>query len=807
MRFPAIDVLSFWIGFGSAALIAFLLFRFRRQLGAGRQAIYDRLRRVREFFTSGAERNLRQDVHRWAQTSHLAGTLFALDDILLPPRLLAPEPPVDPTRPPPEEDVSVVIPVLPDWPDLAAIYHAPTISPEDALSGSGHVLILGQPGHGKSTLLAHLATRVATDGDSVFGEATPILIHAGDLDVPHTGDVVQPLIAAAQARASALIGPQLPRHLRLRLREFKCVIFLDGLDELTPTQIADVAAWLAAFQKAYPKQRFVAAAGFWGYGPLLPLGFAPIALAPWSADDYRALIEKWGAAWQKTVLARRKKSAPPDVDPHIVMGWLGNNNTGRSIFEVTLKIWEALAGDTRGNRPTDWMETLILRAGVAPLGQKALGKLAAQMFSQEVALGLPRGEVKALLDPVFAGPDGKPQAAARSDDFLDGLIGKRLLVRRAKDRVSFRHSLVGAYCAARAVADDPAGLTPGSSPAWARALYFFAALGDLTPLVGQRLTQAPDLAQTELFAAARWLRDTPASAKWRGEVFRRLSRVLLDPAQPEALRLRALTAFVWAGDPSLPALFKQMLANPDPFARRMGALAMGTILDPALVPQLAPLFSDPYLDVRWAAALALGAMGTQPAFDLLQQGLAQGDDALRRACAQAMARNLELGHPILQEAIVHPDLSVRRAAVYGLLDTHTLWARRKLEEMQHNEQEWFVRSAATEALNKLDEPPSDRAPQPYPQPESQGWLVAWAAAKGTGVPPGKAAIEVLNRALKEGDEATRLAAAEAIGRLADPALTRELYPVLRDSSPLLRDVAFRALARASSASAQRLAAG
>ena len=179
----------------------------------------------------------------------------------------------------------------------------------------------------------------------------------------------------------------------------------------------------------------------------------------------------------------------------------------------------------------------------------------------------------------------------------------------------------------------------------------------------------------------------------------------------------------------------------------------------------------------------------------------------RRRVAITLARNLELGHPILQEAIVHADLSVRRAAIYGLLDTRTIWARRKFEEMQHNEQEWFVRSAATEALNKLNEPPSNRAPQPYPQPESQGWLVAWAATIGTGVPPGKAAIEVLNRALKEGDEATRLAAAEAIGRLADPALTRELYPILREPSPLLRDVAFRALARVSAASAQRLAAG
>ncbi|MGH2522490.1 MAG: HEAT repeat domain-containing protein, partial [Anaerolineales bacterium] len=295
----------------------------------------------------------------------------------------------------------------------------------------------------------------------------------------------------------------------------------------------------------------------------------------------------------------------------------------------------------------------------------------------------------------------------------------------------------------------------------------------------------------------------------RGEVFRRLSKLLMDSSLPESLRLRALTAFASANDSTLMSFFKQLSTNPDPFTRRMAALGLGTPAraDPALVPQLAPLLADPYLDVRWAATLALAAGGSQAAIDALQQSLQQGDDDLRRACAQALARNLEFGQPILQEAIGHADLQVRRAAVYGIADTHTGWARKKLEDMQHNEQEWFVRSAAMEMLNQIKEPGEDHQPQGYLPPESQGWLIAWAASKGTGVPPGKAAIEVLNRALREGDEAFRIAAAEAIGRLGEPALARDLYAAMRDSDPLLRDAAYRALAQISMASAQRLAAG
>jgi HEAT repeat protein len=170
-----------------------------------------------------------------------------------------------------------------------------------------------------------------------------------------------------------------------------------------------------------------------------------------------------------------------------------------------------------------------------------------------------------------------------------------------------------------------------------------------------------------------------------------------------------------------------------------------------------------------------------------------------------LARLPELGHPLLEEAAALPDLAIRHAAVYGLLDSRAEWALKTLEDMQSHESEWLVRNAVVEALEQWQTPP-DRAPKPYPAPDTLGWLVAWAASKGTGVPPGKAAIEVLNRALKEADEPIRCAAAEAIGRLCDASVVRDLYATLREPAPLVRDAAFGALAQVAAASAQRLPA-
>lgn len=485
-----------------AVALGYVLYRYRQPLGELRAGLLERLRGVRQSLTSGTERSLREDLLRFAQTQHLAGSLFALNDILLPPRLWVSPPLFDPTQPPPDVEVTSVIPVLPDWPELAAIYRAATLSPAEALAGGASLVILGAPGSGKTTLLAHLASRAAQGDTAIFpDEPTPVFVHAADLALGQApnADAAQPLITAALARASALTAARLPRHLQSRLPAAPSLILLDGLDELPGSQVAEVAAWL----------------------------------------------------------------------------------------------------------------------------------------------------------------------------------------------------------------------------------YFFSTLGDLTPLVARRLSQNADLLNSDLMACAVWLRDAPPNARWRGEVFKRLNRLLMDPNQPARLRLRALGAFVSAADPSIGALFKQGLSSPDPLVRQGSVSGLGTLGEISYVPQIAAQFRDPSLDVRWAAVLALSALPHESSLEALAQGLLSGDDNLRRACAEALARNEEEGHPVLKEAIAHDDLSVRRAAVYGLAATTRDWAIGLLEKLQHTEQQWLVRTAAQDVLTRLREPGS-QAPRPHQPPESLGWLIAWA---------------------------------------------------------------------------------
>ena len=104
----------------------------------------------------------KQNVLIQAQGLHLAAPLFSLDEIIEPPQLLAPPPRVEPGLSLFADDiVETTVPYLPAWPELAAIYKAPTISFSEALSGNSDIVLVGQTGMGKTVALASLASRLA----------------------------------------------------------------------------------------------------------------------------------------------------------------------------------------------------------------------------------------------------------------------------------------------------------------------------------------------------------------------------------------------------------------------------------------------------------------------------------------------------------------------------------------------------------------------------------------------------------------------------------------------------------------------
>src|SRR5215216_8059617 len=156
------DPISFVIGFASGVFFTWLFNRVRPLLAQIRENARERREAAQVRRTSGLEDNHRRITLRHAQGMHLAASLFSLDEVLQEPRLLAPPARVEPGVIGIQEDIiSQTLPYMPAFPEIAAIYRAPTLSLTEALKGGSNIVIVGAAGTGKTVALAHLASLAA----------------------------------------------------------------------------------------------------------------------------------------------------------------------------------------------------------------------------------------------------------------------------------------------------------------------------------------------------------------------------------------------------------------------------------------------------------------------------------------------------------------------------------------------------------------------------------------------------------------------------------------------------------------------
>src|SRR5512138_1312787 len=183
------DPFSFLFGFLVGILFVWLLGRARPLLKQMRESAKEQQLAAQARRTTGLEDNHRRLTLRRAQGMHLAASLFSLDEILQEPRLMAPPARVEPGVVPIQEDIiSQTLPYMPAFPELAAIYRAPTLSLTEALEGGSNLAIVGAAGTGKTVALAHLASMAANLkvrlNTSEAADAVPFLYHVADLQFP-----------------------------------------------------------------------------------------------------------------------------------------------------------------------------------------------------------------------------------------------------------------------------------------------------------------------------------------------------------------------------------------------------------------------------------------------------------------------------------------------------------------------------------------------------------------------------------------------------------------------------------------------
>jgi hypothetical protein len=325
------------------------------------------------------------------------------------------------------------------------------------------------------------------------------------------------------------------------------------------------------------------------------------------------------------------------------------------------------------------------------------------------------------------------------------------------NKMRFVHPVFGGFLAGRGLRGFKAGDTLINQPDWigkSLTMRYFAVSADARALTESMLGWSRLPMHRPTLAAARWLREAPADASWRGLVQAALAEMLRTPGLPLSLRGQAVAALAASNDPAVALLFRELLSSGSSDVAQLAAFGAGALGDTKAIPALKGALLSSSISTRRAACLALVAIGSTEALEAVGEALLRGDDDLRRSAAESLANDPAEGHAMLKDGAVMTDIPLRRATAYGLGRIPDQWAEDLLENMRVHDEQWIVRNAAAEMLEMRTRRPNPRAPQPLPAPSETPWLIKFAGTQGVGISPGAPATAVLFAALKSsnGDE-------------------------------------------------------
>lgn len=824
--------ISFAIGFATGILFTWLLSRVRPLLVQIRENARERREVAQVRRTSGLEDNHRRITLRRAQGMHLASSLFSLDDILQEPRLLAPPVRVEPGVIGIQEDIiSQTLPYMPAWPELAAIYRAPTIGVAESIAGGSNIVIVGAAGMGKTVALAHLASvaanlKVRLDPNSDL-EAVPYLYHVADLQFPFdtSKDPANLIVNAASEHAPIFDLRRLPGFIQQTLKNGQALLLIDGFDELDPQGQQNVVDWFKALLQAYPRITIVTTGCAGQLHGLASLGFSPLALIAWDTPRVSRFIQQWGELWSRAVtLEALTPTGTEQVDPVLLNTWLAVDNHGLTPFELTLKVWGAYAGDSLGSRVLDAIATHVRRLAPSGTPVAALELLAMQAVltlqpvfdprqarswvkQYDIVEDKPLESAETVTqsgieeDPALSDSQkirikrSKASEAVPSYGLLSKLVESGLLISHQNNRMRFLHPVLNGYLAGQAIGDNDADTTLLALPDWdgkTISLRYLAARADASAVADIMLKESDLPLHSHSFAVARWLRDAPKEGSWRSKAFASLLAILQAEGQPLSLRGQAMAAFVTSGDPGASTLFRQLLSSRSFELIPLAALGSGALKDSKAIDALEELMQAPVGAVRRAICLALVAIGSEKSLESVARALLQGDEELRRAAAEALANDPVEGQAMLKEGATLADILVRRAVVHGLARVGQPWAIETLQRMQVEDDQWAVRNLANQYLEQI-QTMDTRVPRPLATPSESAWLIAFAGKQKMGIPRGGPATDVLLSAFKQGDTEERLAALPYLKRVANEGIIGALYNAMYGEDPEVREAAFLAV--------------
>jgi hypothetical protein len=831
---------SFWLGFLSGVLFAWIFSRMWIYLPKVFRAFRKKMGGMRESFSLSTEVRLRNDIYRFAQKQHLASALFSLDEIAIVPKVLTPliQAPQS-IESAPTDSVSLAIPYIPDWPEMAAVYNASTMTLVEALQGGANIVLAGHPGSGKTVALAWLASAIARNvtGLGMLSDLLPLYVHATDIlhllhhleeDIDHTDDndkgktlavkqepiskvhisddPIDVLIRAISNYTSPVTTTRLPGIIRSALEKQRTIVLIDRVDELPPHQANAITAYIVSLHQKYPQLRFVVAASFDNLAGLPAIGFSLLGMAAWNDHDRASFLSRWSRLWAKLIIPL-DKTLSRKINIHYLNSWLLANNKMLKPLEYVLKVWAAFSGDILGTDGPSAIEAYIKRTtNNIPHAQEGLERFALQLLlNMGITSDIEESDkfvTETLLDEDSFDPElplettsdqHVPTKSVSIKGFpgTDTLIDSGLLFGYPGSHFGFSHPVFYGFFAGNALSTSDSLQQIQDQPAWAGknlAMYYLARVGDITPLINN-LIQEDDIIHTNHLTISRWLEIAPKNRPWRTIILRTLTSILQKEKDTNILAAKIISAMAFSGDAGVSIYFRQLLKSEHPNLKQLAVLGCGILAEKKSIEDLNIILQEQSPSLRRVASLALAAIGDKQSLEILATSLLNGDEQLRRCAAEALANDPKEGHPALKEGSSMEDLMVRRAVVFGLVRVNLPWATKIIENLQLEDNEWVVRNAAIQAFDELKRK-RDYAPKPMIDLTETQWLIEYATKIGTSVAPGQPAEELVVKALANGTHDDILNALQYFREKCDAEKIEYIYAAYNNNTGEIRDLAY-----------------
>lgn len=823
------DFVSFLAGFAAASIIWLIVWRLRKNWAHIRKSITTQASTLRKKNLTEVEAYVNQAAYRRAQRLHIAASLFPLEDILIPPMALTPPATPDSNGVLPETGVlDQVIPYMPDWPEMASEYGFYLLPLSELASQRADLALIGRPGAGKTTALAHLTIEIVQkqSRDDRLRNAVPLFFHVLDLNPTlfNLSDPADALIEAAIPRISINLQKQARTVLRIALQEGRGILLLDGLDELAPGKLAPYVTYLKTLKTQYRDLQIIAACSELYMDGLIGMGFTPVSVASWNRQQVHSFVKKWGETWKGLILPQvTKDGGTPQPDPLAMENWINTQGLFLTPLEWTQMVWGAYAGDLSGNLPFRAMDAYLKRILPADSPPSFYSSLAARMLaSGEICLPFEQAEdvltrwitnLSKDGSQVNVSPPLEDSAASlrpgnsisetirKSGKVVVQSVGEKALVRGLEQGllVEFGNNLIAfsqLAAAAFLAASTQHGEIAEIDPQWSLstlAAQYTAIDGKSQPAILDLLAPDAHPLRGKLCLAARMMAAMPGGSELRIQVLRRTVGEIQQERLPFGTRARLLTACAISNETSLNVLFRQWLNAASPDLRRLAALACGLLKDGRSVAEITDLLADPGFNVHSTAAIALVAIPGDVALNATSAALTEGTETLRRAIAEALAVQPDpTCQDYLREALTSEDLLVRRAAVFGLGLVRKDWSRDMLAKVAVEDSQWVVRNAAAQALDHFQQA-DPYLPVALPPYWDSPWLITFAGKHGIGVSPDDPPVKLLFEALKSGTEEDRTMALKYLPLFQNEDATSHILELLNDKDSEIAGKALQAL--------------